>query len=316
MVEGGWLRALVSHPWTKLLSLVLAVAAWFWVQGQEVSTATVRVALAYRMPEGLVSVNALPTSASLSVTGPRAAVRRAQRDRPQLLVDLGDEGMGTLDVMLDSYELVGLVPGVERGSFRPEVVNVRLDEEIVRNVRVEPAWLGDPAVGHAVQSVGLDPEVAEVRGARANVEGLEVVKTLPVDISGWTEGQEVDVALDLPRGVTTGEDWRGLVSVQVVNQITEMGLDVPVRLWDPSLPYAVAEGSTEIAVRLKGPTTVLRTLPTDRIVAWVELPEGASASRYEVRFQAAQPPRYEVWLPRPDVVEVVGVPGAVVVEKR
>lgn len=315
MVE-GWLRSLVAHPWAKLLSVLLATAAWFWVQGQEVSTASVRVQLAYRMPEGKVSVNALPTSASLSVTGPRAAVRRAQRDRPQLVVDLSDEGVGVLDVTLDSFELMGLAAGVERGGFRPEVVNVRLDDEVARNVSVEPAWLGEPAPGHVIQGVTLSPEVAEVRGARANVEGLDAVRTMPVDVSGWTEGQQVQVNLDLPRGVTA-DDWTGTVDVQVVNQVTEMGLAaVPVRLWEDDGSYTLAEGSETIPLRIRGPTKVLADLRTDRIVAWVELPEGAKAGRYEVRFQAAQPPRYEVALPREDVVEVVSTPPVVVVEKR
>jgi len=312
----GWLRALVAHPWAKLLSLVLATAAWFWVQGQEVDTATVRVALAYRMPDGIVSVNALPTSASLSVTGPRAAVRRAQRDRPQLLVDLSDEGTGALDVTLDSYELVGLAPGVERGGFRPEMVPVRLDEEVVRNVKVEASWLGEPAPGHAIQKVSLTPDVAEVRGARANVEDLDLVQTLAVDVSGWTEGRSVEVGLDLPRGVTTAADWLGSLQVQVVNQLSERVLqDVPVWVWNDPAGWAPAEGSDTIEVTIKGPTALLRELPTERIVAVVELPERPQGSTYTVRYQAAQRPRYEVWLHH-DEVEIVGVPPAIVVEKR
>lgn len=317
---GDRLRALLAsltrHPGTKALSLVLAVAAWLWVQSQEVAEATLRVTLVYRLPDHLVNVSPLPTSAALQVRGPRAAVRRAQRDRPQLRVDLSGEGAGPLDVHLDAYELEGVPAALERGLFRPDTLAIRLDERVERNVAVGAVWVGEPARGHAIQAIAVVPDVVRLSGPRAVLDGVESVSTQPIDVSGWDASHELPARLDLPRGVRTAIPWSGMASIEVVSLLSTRTVPkVPVRLWNHDTLFVTEEGSREVTITLRGPTRALRDLRTDRLVAWVELPDPApDAVRVEARFEAATPPRWTLSVPLSADLELVGeVPTLAVV---
>lgn len=312
-----WWEAVRAYPGLKLVSLLIAVLAWWWVQGQEVDAATVRVGLQWRLPEGLVAVDALPTSAVVEVRGPRGAVRRSQRGQMRIPVDLSDEQEGTLDVHLNSFRVDGVPAGLEIGAIRPETIKARLDQEMVRNVGVQAAWVGEPARGHAVDRVSVTPDVVQVRGPRERFGALDHIQTFPIDVAGWRESQRVDVELELPRGVELVSEWEGSAQVEIVNLLTTLTLpDVPVRLWNHGERWRPDEGSSTVSVTLRGPTSLLRQLSTERIVAWVELPDDPRGSRLVAAFEAGSPPRLELGLPRDGRIEVVEPPASVTLVPR
>lgn len=317
MTERLWLvwAAIVRNPFLKVISFLLALLAWLWVQQREFDVVQVRVPVDFTFAPGLVSVDELPAAVTVSLEGTRAALRRSEDNGLRLDVDLANEAVGPGDFVLESYELQGLAMGVKVGGIRPDRVRLRIDKRTTRNVPVEPAWLGEPAAGFSIREVVVEPDVAEVAGPRAVLETMAVVRIKPIDLSGWTASGDVAAELDLPRTVVAATPWQGMARVQVEAQTTSRTLsEVPVFVTDPD--YVPDVGSETIPVNLTGPTDVLRGLRTDWIVVRVDLPEDAEEDSYRVAFQAASTPRMDVLHPRPDVVRVQTPPPSITVVRR
>ncbi len=311
-----WVVGLGRDPGLKLAALMFSLLAWTWVQSQESDTARVRVQLDLRFADRLVPVEPPPATASIEVTGPRVLIRRAQAERPRLLVDLRDEGIGPHEIHLDAYPLEGMPSGLAVVGFAPEVLAVRLDQRARRNVKVEAVWVGEPAADHDVERVAIDPRMVEVSGPRAVLDELTRIRTMPIDVSGWDTTRDVDIELDLPRGVESLAPWHGTASVEVSSVLKTVTLtDVPVVVLRND-GYAPAEGESTVTVSLEGPTQVLDELRSDQILATVSLPDGAGAGRYTATFEAAHAPRLDLIYPRPDVVHVKSAPDSVTVVKR
>ena len=289
--------------------------AWMWVQSKQVATSHVRVDVELQMADELVNTEPPFGTVVAVVKGSLSAARRAQSQRPTVVVDLKSEKAGAHDVPLEGAKVADLPAGLQVVGFSPEVVHVRLEPRSTRNVGVLAATVGQPDEHHRLLRVTVTPDVAEVTGPRAVVGALSQVKIKPVDLSAWGEGREVPVELELPRGVKTKEPWKGMAKVELEaleTTITVSDVQVLVQLpgWQP------APGSERISVTLEGPTQVLRALRLDRVLAIVELPADPTEGAYRARYEASRAPRYEVIVPREDVVRVVDAPGPVEVVRR
>lgn len=306
----------VADPWLKVLSVVLAAVAWLWVQGKEVATEPVRIDLEWRFADDVVPATPPPASATAIVQGPRAVIRRARVDRPKIRVELEVERRGRHEVRLGSYGVEGLPAGLTVVAFAPEDVAIELDDKAQRRLPVNVVTVGKPAERHVLGAVDVDPDVVRVEGPRSVLGALRGVDTAPVDVSGWDTSREVPVALDLAVGLAPVEPWVGRASVEVSSLTAEQTIQgVPVVVWGRP-DWAPVAGSETITVTLRGPAEVLRSLRVDHVIAKVEVPADGARDRYTARYQADRAPRLEIVLPRPDVVEVAGVPGPVDVVRR
>jgi YbbR domain-containing protein len=306
----------VADPWLKLLSVALAAVAWLWVQGKEVATEPVRIDLAWHFADDVLPATPPPASATAIVQGPRAAIRRARVERPRIRVELEVERRGRHEVRLGSYGVEGLPSGLAVVAFAPEDVSIELDDRAQRRLPVSVVTVGRPADRHVLGAIGVEPEVVRVEGPRTALAALRAVDTAPIDVSGWDEPRQVPVALELPVGLATVEPWTGRASIEVDSLTAEQTIrGVPVIVWGRS-DWAPAEGSETLTVTLRGPAEVLRSLRVDHVLARVEIPADGARDRYTARYQADRAPRLEIVVPRPDVVEVAGVPGPVEVVRR
>ena len=81
-------RILVANPWQKVVSALMAAAIWLYVQSEEVQEVRVPGQIAWTLPADLLPDEPLPTSASLTLSGPRSALRRARKSALRVEVDL------------------------------------------------------------------------------------------------------------------------------------------------------------------------------------------------------------------------------------
>lgn len=297
----GWLRPLLaawfSNPWAKLLSVALATIAWLYVQGEEVREERVKAQIAWTLPEDLVATEALPTAASITVRGTRAAVNKAHQAAIRLVVDVSAYAEGEHSVDLDGIVAEGLPPSVERLGVIPSAVPFTLDRLAVHSVRIQVVLVGDPAPGYTIAGTESDPNVIEVRGPRDAVSALREVPTRPIDVSGLTEDVEREVPLDLPRAVELASDSTIRVRLTVRSQTEQRRYE--------GVPVFIREGPTggaaswrvqpqRLSVLLEGPTSRLQALDAEQIAAFVHLPDSADADHYDVWFGPSGGARIEV----------------------
>lgn len=313
-VRAAW-QVISRNPGVKLVSFMIAVIAWLWVQGRELGVQRLRVPVSYTFADHLVPVEELPPAVNITLEGTRSALRRAGDGSLTLEVDLTNEKVGPAEFVLENYPVDGLPQTVKVRAVRPDRVRVRIDERTTRNVPVEPAWLGEPAAGFTIGEVLVEPDVAEVSGPRAVLDTMAVLRIKPIDLTGRDESGEMSTELDLPRNVRAAQPWTGRARVTVEAQSMARTIsDVPVLVAHPD--YVPAESNRTLSVLLQGPTDILRGIRSDWILVKVDLPEDASEERYTVPFQAAATPRMDIVHPRPDVVRVHTPPPPVTVVRR
>ncbi len=302
---------MTDSPWLVLLSAILAVMAWLWVQGQQVTSARVRVDLDLRVADNLVNTAPTVSSASAVVEGPLSAIRRAQLLRPSVVVDLTRERTGVHQVPLEGMPVVGLPAGLGVEGLNPEVLEVRLEPRVRRSVKVQGVVTGAPASGLTVAAVRVEPAEVAVSGSRSAVSALEAVSTRPVSLASWTVSGDAAVELELPAGVELVEAWSGKLLVDIVAEKATLTVsDVPVVVRGAP-GWRAAPGSERVSVTVEGPAEVLRSLGLDRVIAVVDLPPDPSGARYTARFRAGRAPRMDILLPREDVLTVVTPPPPV-----
>ena len=301
----------------KVLSLIIAVSAWLWVQGEEIHQSRVRAKIEWSVNPELIALDNLPDSMTLKVEGPRAAVRRLKGD-VVARADLSRKGVGEHRVQMAVLPIQNVPDDILILDVSPEELVVRLDERLERHMGVDPVVVGVPARGYAVEQVRVEPKVVAVTGPRVVLEGLHSVPSVPIDvseISGTTV--EIEVSLVLPRGVKLVEEWAGTgtVTLRNLNAVRNLAA-VPVHVWQ-NHEWRPIDSQSTIAVSLEGPSDVLREIDLTEITVFVHLPKDledvpAQIALYDDGSDAHPTgPRYTILHPRSDVVSVTRAPDEI-----
>ena len=301
------LRAIVSNPHYKLVSGFAALMMWLYVQGQLSIDGVVRAEVSWQLPPGLVATEPLPSMVSMAVTGPRAAIRRAERSTPSILIDLSELETGAHLIEMSAYPVRG-VDGLSLSRLSPSSVGFSLDELSSRMVVVDPVLVGTPREGFRVASALPDPLVIAVRGAQSAVQDRVEVSTRPIDISGLSEDAVLMASLDLPTGVERVGDEVIEVHITVEAESDSRRFrDVPIVLWPLDAARIWVAQPATVTVELEGDASSLRGIYADDIVVFAHLPESATRGSYTLVHGPEVGPRLRVLHGGGESVDVVGL---------
>lgn len=308
-------RWVFANGWLKLLSVAGAVGVWLYVQGAEIEETRLPAQVIWSFPTALVPVTPPPTTVTVVVKGTRAAARAARAGTVRMVVDASQVPKGRHELDLSTFPVEGLPKTLERAGVAPAVVELALDERVVRKLKVQPTVVGDPAAGFAVSTVSMEPARVEVAGPRATVDALTELATRPIDVSGLAVTTMRPIELDLPAGVSLAADAAVAARIEVSSRIERREFArVPVFVRG-SDRYAPA--TERITVSVEGPAPELARLDADRVAAFVVLPAGADKPRYEAWLGPRDGVRVEVLLGGGEALKVTAIaPPSVVVEVR
>lgn len=307
-------RMVVSNPHYKVLAVLLALSAWWYVTASDPDEETISVPVDWLQPQDLVATG-LPTRVSVVLEGPRSALRRVEEAKLNLQVDLATIAteVGEHSVDIDTFPIEGLPGTVNVREVRPQSVAFTLDEVDERSVTVRPVVVGEPEGGWMVVQVKLEPSVVQVRGPRTALVNLTTVDTLPIDVSGLRFDRRFTTRPDLTGVEIIGEgsiEARVDVEPKVESRVFT---DVPVHV--RGRPGWGVEPN-RVRVRAEGPAASLRQISASDVVAQVHIPDDPVRGLYEARFDATEGIRAEVILAS-ELVEVVAVePSTIKVVRR
>jgi hypothetical protein len=302
---GDWAARLVSNGRYKLLSVLLALAAWLYVQGDQVHETKVKARVAWTLPPDLTATEPLPPTVTVLVRGTRAGVRSSAVSALILPADLTGYGAGEHVLELEGLGVRGLPAGVEVLSVLPGAMRFELDEVATRKVELRPQLVGDPAPGFQVESVTLDPPVVEAAGPRVVLSDLPYLRTKPIDVSGLAADAFREVSVDPPRGIEVRTAAPTRAAVQITPVLEQRQLQgVPVYVWRH--PDWVPEVAM-IDVRVQGPSASLRQLTSDSVAAFVHLPDKPTRASYDAPHGPTEGLRLRLLHPGGDEVEVLAV---------
>ncbi len=307
------LQGIFADPGRKLFALIIAVAAWLVVQGDEQHETQIQAAVEWTLPKGLVAVEPLPQQVGVRIRGTRTATRRASHLPVRLTVDITAMRPGAHEIDLASRALDGVSPSVEVVGLSPSAVVIALDEQITRKVRVDGATVGEPADGWMVGTASVEPGFVEFTGPRVLVSALKRAHTLPVDVTGLAQDTSVAVGLDLPRSVDADPPTVTVTVDLEAKAVRQVFTSVPVEVrghpdWIPAVEVA--------DLTLEGPSAALASLRPEDILVVMLLPEPPRRDRYVAAFGTDEGARLTAFvLGAPDVVAVALVPDEIEVHR-
>lgn len=256
----------------KVLSFAFALVLYSLVHDAQDAQRVVDVGVTVRVPPdsaNRILVSQSATRVRLTLRGSRAALDDIHTD------DIGtlqvDARAGTEKQLNLNAEMVhALPPGVRVEEIDPPTIDLRWEDEIVRDVKVEVSVVGSPANGYVVKGVPTaDPSTVRVNGPKSEVLTLQHARAEAFDVTGLSEGTYTrQLAIDKRGGLGYGvSDVKATIEIArelVERPFTKLAVAVVG-------PAKARTNPAEVDVRLTCPPEILRALRPEQVVPQVEV---------------------------------------------
>jgi YbbR domain-containing protein len=156
----------------------------------------------------------------------------------------------TAGLTVSPQEVEAILPVIELAGFAEKPISA--------------LWTGEPAPGHRLLDVRVEPDSVQVTGSPDQLDTL-FVQTEPIDITGLTESVTQQVSLDLPEGVTPVDLQPVFVTVEVVPIRTSAVVQRPVEVRALEEGLEAIVEPQEVRVFMFGPLPVLESLAEDDV---------------------------------------------------
>jgi YbbR domain-containing protein len=279
-----WLASLGRHKGLKLLALLLAVALWFAVGGEERTETTISIPLELaNLPLRTMVTSEMPPSLQVRIVGPGSLVRKLTQTRPAYTLDLSGFKPGRFVFPLGPKSF-NLPRGVVVTRVTPNPLTLTLASTATRTLPIQPVLEGKPPEGFAVLAVKTRPAQVQVEGPYNEISNLKFLPTLPIDVSQVTRSTTVTTDLDLKNlHLTIKEQGPILADLTIESkQVTRTISGVPVK----AVPRAARLKPSQVTVTLQGPAPAVKNLKPGEVMAVVEtrnLPPGRHRLMVSVR---------------------------------
>ncbi len=298
-----FLATAVLEDWAvKLLSLLIAVGLWAYVQSGLLVDVRLKAEVQYIWPESLARYEDVPSSVQLTVQGPQAQVRRLERERPVVTVDLTGAAEGSNTVDFGAAPIKGIPEGVHLAHISPPSVDVRFERRASRRVPVRVALAGEIASGYRLISAKATPSAVEVSGPRSLIRALPDLPTEPIDLSELKESQTVSAPLSPSSRALVLESGSAVqVALSVEAVLAERHFEqVPVTVDKEGW----RAGAGTMHVVLSGPVAELDRLNASRLSVTLHVPEPEPPGKARLSALGEGPGAIEVRLPEGSAIKV------------
>lgn len=169
----------------RFLAFFGAVIIWWFASVEErerISEKVIDASVTYNSPQGLVLLDPVQ-SVQVRLRGPDSRVRAVVPFAVDVVVDIPSDQPGTITVQLEPENV--LTPEeVEVAVISPNVLELRLDRVMTRDLPVWVRLVGEPAGGAVPGEPRAIPGRARVRGPESLVSSLSAVSTSPISLDG------------------------------------------------------------------------------------------------------------------------------------
>jgi YbbR domain-containing protein len=264
----SWLGSLGRNRSLKILSLLLALALWFAVSGEERTETTLNVSLELAgLPNNMTVVSELPPALQVRVVGPRSTISKLSQTRLTHTLDLAHFKAGRHTVTLGPNSFA-FPRGVVVTRIQPNPLDLVLASSIVRTLPIKPVLEGSPPDGYEVIDVITRPSTVTVKGPYSELGSLKFIPTLPIDVAKLTEHTVVGTDLDFKTlHLSLQEQLPILADINIgPKTLTRTLSGVPVL----APPQPIRLSPAQISITLQGPYPQVKELRARDIKATVD----------------------------------------------
>jgi len=167
---------------------------------------------------------------------------------------------------------ISMDPGIKILNMTPSFLNVRLEKKITRTFKITVPYIGVPAQGHIALEPFCDPAFVELTGAQSLINGINQLKTKPIDLNGAGEEFKKNLPLDLENPqLYSSSHTMFTVTVPIQEQmVTKTMVDIPIQILNADSKVKIEP--PVITLEIKGPFQTLgnKTI-VDQIYAFMDL---------------------------------------------
>ena len=182
----------------------------------------------------------------------------------------------TIDLDLDTQDIQVTIPIEQSAGFAEKLITVN--------------WIGDPAYGHQLLNISVDPPSVLVEGPPDAVNALTSVQTEPIDITGLTQSFSQPASLDLPIGVALDQNQEIFVSIDIEPILSTDTRRREVEILGLGEGLEATVTPEQVGVVLHGPLPVLDSLVSDDVRVTVDLFD-LNTGRYSIEPEVDIPDR-------------------------
>ena len=225
------------------------------------------------LPSGLQPGAPVLNFQTVDVSGAASYVRRVAYAQAAVRIDAsGLDVDQTVDLVARDASDVK----VEGVTFNPRIVNVQIQVGSQRRTETVPVSpviaAGAPASGYYMASIDMKPSVISVEG---QADALALLKgtanTKPIDISGATHDITVNVALDLPKGVSAGATTTVAVTIHLTSPAASRSVSVGVVPAGARSDRIYTLSTPSVIVTLSGAAAALNAFDSSTLVGTVSV---------------------------------------------
>jgi YbbR domain-containing protein len=274
------------HLGLKLWSVLLAVALWLAVSGEESVERGLRVPLELQQfPSGLELEGDAPSLVDVRVRGESSALGRMGAGDIVAVLDLKTARPGRRLFQL-TPEQVRVPFGVEVVQVTPATIALSFDNSATRQLPVMPTIEGVPAPGFVVGKPVSNPSTVEAIGPESAVTRATEALTEPISVAGaqQTITETVNVGFQDP-ALRLKTPRQASVTVPILPGPVERTLqDQPIHLRNVGASLVAHAAPSGTSIILRGSREGLARVKSETITAFVDL-AGLGAGEYTLGVQ-------------------------------
>lgn len=289
----NWFGTLRRNRLLKLLSLLLAIAFWFAVSGEERTETSLNMNLELvNLNRNLMVTSEIPPAIQVRVVGSRSIVNNLSQARLTQTLDLNGykSGRHTFSLGPNSFSLPR---GVQVVRIQPNPIPLTLAATITRTLPIKPVLENNPAEGHELLSATTRPDQVTVKGPSTELAELKFIPTIPIDLSFLKESTVIATDLDFKNLHLAQKDAVPILADLQIGPktLTRTFSGIPVL----TNPQEAKVSPAQVSLTIKGPWPLVHELkPEDlkprvdtrnltpgrhRLTVAVDLPKDATLER-------------------------------------
>ncbi len=162
--------------------------------------------------------------------------------------------------------------GIKILNINPSFLIVRLERKVTKTFKITVPYTGTPAQGHIALEPFCEPAFVELTGAESLINGIDQLKTKPIDLAGAGEKFKKNLPLDLENPLLySSSHTMFTVTVPIQQQMVKKKItDIPIQVWNTTSRVKIEP--SVITVEIKGPFDTLGNKAImDQVYAFMDL---------------------------------------------
>ena len=180
----------------KVMSILIALTLWVVVFGSRTMEVTKDVPFEVVMSDDQILIDPIPEKISFRLSGPKAFLRTIQnRIEDPIRANIKELKTGVFTHRVYS-DAIKLPLGVKVQSITPNVIQLKVEELKRKVVPVRLELTGEVGPGYRLIRTEVLPPQLKIKGPKNRVTTLNVLPSLPIDISNFKETTIIPLAFD------------------------------------------------------------------------------------------------------------------------